>query len=218
MILFLDLDGPILDVSDRYYRVYRDILINRNFDVLEKQGYWNAKRQKITEIQILNKTGAGSFYKKYLRKRLTLIENDFYLFFDSVQEGAIEFFEKYSKRHRLVIVTLRKDTLQLIKQLVDLDLKKYFSHVLSSSKEVKPHWKVKYDLIKGYLVDKSDANCVLIGDTETDIIAGNELGLTTIGVLNGIRTKKLLLESNPDFIYKSFEDFVTQNQLTLLEG
>ena len=75
---------------------------------------------------------------------------------------------------------------------------------------------IKYNLIKKFLQDNCDPDHIVIGDTETDIIAGNELGLKTIAVLNGIRTKELLLKSNPDFICNSVEDLLNFEWIDLV--
>ena len=205
-MIFLDLDGPILDVSAKYYRVYSDILINAGYETLKKGEYWYNKRWKIPEIEILRKTGADTFFKEYQEKRLSLIESDFYLSFDRLQEAAFQVLEKLSKKHKLILVTLRKSAAQLNRQLADLGLNKFLSHVLTSGECSAPRWRIKYNLISDYLADVSFNRHVFIGDTETDIEAGKRLGFTTIAVSNGIRSEELLKKSQPDYIFSSIED------------
>ena len=215
-MFFFDLDGPILNVTERYYRVYSNIMIDAAYETIGKEEYWDAKRWKTSEIEILRRTGAETFYEQYYEKRLSLIESDYFLSFDSLQKGAIQVLEKFSRENKLILVTLRKSSSQLDQELSNLDLKKYFSYVLRSGRDFKPRWKIKYNLIKRLLQDSYDSNHVVIGDTETDIIAGNELGLKTIAVLNGIRTKELLLKSNPDFICNSIEDLLNLEWIDLI--
>ena len=58
----------------------------------------------------------------------------------------------------------------------------------------------------------------MIGDTEADIIAGNELSIKTIAVLNGIRTREFLLKSDPNFICKSIKDLLNPELVKILFG
>ena len=60
-MIFFDLDGPILDVSAKYYRVYHDLLDEFGFPSLPRDQYWEAKRNKVSDESILRKTGAEEF-------------------------------------------------------------------------------------------------------------------------------------------------------------
>ena len=208
MKLFFDLDGTLIDISEKYYRVYVDILAEAGFSTIGKKEYWNAKRQKVPEDQILAMTGAKEFYEQYTKKRMALIESDYYLSDDRLQEGVIEVLKNFSMKHQLILVTLRRSASQLYKQLVNLELIDYFTDVLSSGEDLEPRWMIKYNLIKEYLGSGYASSHMLVGDTETDIKAGNELCFKTIAILNGIRTKELLILSNPTFVCESVGDLL----------
>lgn len=210
-LIFLDLDGPILDVSEKYYRVYSDILSRNGFKVLSKSEYWNAKREKVPDLEILQRSIAGSFLESYLYERKLLIESDPYLMYDKLQDGAVQVLEKLSENNELILVTLRTYPEQLHKQLEYLNIKKYFFSILSSSDEANPRWTIKYNLIKGFLVNKRISHGIFIGDTETDVLAGKELGFKTIVVLNGIRSHDLLIETRPSFVVNSINDILSLN-------
>lgn len=209
--IFIDLDGPILDVSEKYYRVYSDILSQNGFKVLSKSEYWNAKREKVPDLEILQRSIAGSFLESYLYERKLLIESDPYLMYDKLQDGAVQVLEKLSENNELILVTLRTYPEQLHKQLEYLNIKKYFFSILSSSDEANPRWTIKYNLIKGFLVNKRISHGIFIGDTETDVLAGKELGFKTIVVLNGIRSHDLLIETRPSFVVNSINDILSLN-------
>ena len=49
---------------------------------------------------------------------------------------------------------------------------------------------------------------MIIGDTETDIMAGKQLGLRTVGVLSGIRTREHLEAAGADVVLSSIVDVV----------
>lgn len=208
MIIFFDLDGPILDVSEKYYRVYSDILSQNGFKVLSKSEYWNAKREKIPDLEILQRSIAGPFLESYLYERKLLIESDPYLMYDKLQDGAVQVLEKLSENNELILVTLRTYPEQLQKELRHLNLDKYFAAVLTSPAESSPRWTIKVSLIKNFLAGKTITGGVMIGDTETDILAGNSLGYRTVGVLSGIRSRRLLSEAQPSYLVDTIRDIL----------
>lgn len=204
MLIFFDLDGPILDVSEKYYRVYADILSLHGFNHLPKSEYWTAKRQKISDSEILARTEASSLIEEYQLKRKRIIESDKYLKYDIVQKNAVQVLKKLSTKTPLVLVTLRSFHNQLSKELLNFGLTEYFHAILTSGEDIKPRWKIKYNLINDYLrknklIDHLDN--IMIGDTETDILAGKHLGMKTIGVSFGIRNRNLLLSLEPDLLF-----------------
>ena len=48
----------------------------------------------------------------------------------------------------------------------------------------------------------------MIGDMPSDIIAGREAGLWTIGVTSGVSKKEILVEYQPDLIIDSLEELL----------
>lgn len=213
MRVFFDLDGPILDVSYKYYRVYADIVRENGLLVLGKEEYWDCKRRKIPEKQILNMTGAESIYEAYAEKRKSIIEMDEYLVYDKLQDGAQEILENLESEFDLILVTLRTVRTQLEKELESFGLMKFFKKVLSSGADTEPRWKIKYELVRRFM-DESQVGFgphIMVGDTETDIIAGNELGFRTVAVSNGIRTREILMAVRPGQIIDSIEHFTVCN-------
>jgi phosphoglycolate phosphatase-like HAD superfamily hydrolase len=200
---FFDLDGPILDVSRKYYRVYADILSQHGYIPLSKPEYWEMKRNKVSEKRILAKSRASAVITSYQALRKKIIESDSYLKFDVIQPGARSVLRKVALFHRPVLVTLRQSAEQLENQLERLDLKHYFISILSSGRETVPRWKIKWRLIRKYSSFNRIEDGVLVGDTETDILAGNHLGFTTVAVSNGIRAYPLLAKSHPTILVES---------------
>jgi len=196
-LIFWDLDGPILDVSEKYYYVYRDILTGFNQRTLTKNEFWNYKRSKKSLFDILSKTNSEKLLNKFSELWIKNIETYKYQKLDRLQNGALEILSKISNDNELVMVTLRRNRQRLLEQLDELNLKHYFKSILSSGEDLKPRWKIKFNLINEYLLNSHNHNHMIIGDTETDIVAGNNLGFYTIGLLCGIRNKKLI-DSKPD--------------------
>lgn len=203
MMVFFDLDGPLLDVSGKYYRAYVDLLANKGHDCLSKDEYWNCKRNRTPVQQILNRTHAGELFDWYINERKRIIESDTYFAYDRLQDKSIDVLEYLAKKHKLILCTLRSSSVQLNKELEHFNIKKYFAHLLVSGKELTPRWKMKVNLIMDEFPNAKNSKTVFIGDTETDIVAGQNLGSTTIGVLNGIRSYEMLEPLNADYLVNS---------------
>jgi phosphoglycolate phosphatase len=203
--VFFDLDGPLLDVSERYYRVYAFILQEQGFRPIEKERYWELKRQTVPEREILALSRAEQMLDGYIARRLALIESDAFMMFDRLQAQALSVLRRLKQFHSLVLVTLRSRREQLEKQLQRLGLLHLFTVVLSSGEQTKPRWRIKVNLVR----TKCSSTIIpgwFIGDTETDILAGRDLGLTTIAVKNGIRAERFLLAAQPHFIIENISN------------
>jgi phosphoglycolate phosphatase-like HAD superfamily hydrolase len=198
MKIFFDLDGPILDVSCRYYSIYSDLLREGGHSPLTKEEYWDYKRNRVPESEIINITCPASFIDSYISRRMQVIEDFNYLKLDRLHEGVREIFEKWSREHKLQIVTVRKRRDMLMKQLEYLDIKKYFTCIYSMDGSGGT-WEVKYRMLKNEVNEPGE--CIIIGDTEIDIKAGKALCIKTAAVTCGIRTEELLARAKPDFIY-----------------
>ena len=86
---------------------------------------------------------------------------------------------------------------------------------MSSGEDIQPRWKIKYNLINDYLDGEIANHHTMIGDTDTDIIAGNNLGFTTIRLLCGISSTKLI-DSKPDKILNHSSELMEHIFLKIL--
>ncbi|MBC8182570.1 HAD family hydrolase [candidate division KSB1 bacterium] len=204
-MIFWDLDGPILDVSEKYYSVYKDILLEKNATTLTKDVFWKLKRSRVSIEEILTRSNSQSLVELYKKLWFDRIETLKYLEKDSLQPGVIDVLKQCKQKNNLVMVTLRQRREKLLTQLKQLNLTQYFDDILDSGDDIKPRWKIKYNLIKDYLNDNDGKVHTIIGDTETDILAGNNLGFISIAVLCGIRNEELLKAKPTKYFYKSHE-------------
>ena len=200
-VIYFDLDGPILDVAEKYFRTYHDILTKNGFTPIDKFLYWELKRSKTPEKEILELSKASEIAQAYKIDRKNCIETDPYMDMDSLQSGALEVLKRLKdKDYKIILVTLRSSPTQLHGQLKKLQIFDFFNQILSSGAESSPRWKIKFDLItqKGGVHPFKDA--LFVGDTETDIVAANELGLCSVGVLNGIRNLQCIKDAKPQHV------------------
>ena len=197
--VYFDLDGPILDVSEKYYRVHQAILHDVGCPAGDKDEFWSLKRQRIAPTEILARSCPNLAAPAYSQAWLTRIETPEFLRFDAIVPGAVEVLQALGARYHLRLVTLRRSPSHLRWELETLGLSRFFREILAGHSDAVPGWHVKAELIRGVELPPQQGGAI-IGDTEVDILAGKELGLTTIAVTNGIRTRELLEALQPDFI------------------
>lgn len=203
--IYIDLDGTILDISERYYKIYYDIVVSFSGKPLSKERYWELKRKKVSEEEILKLSDISDIYT-CIKKRLERIESVEYLKHDTLLPGSLDtLITLKNKSNRLILVTLRKSMENLYKQLTCLGILHLFDKILVTNTN-KDQW-----LIKSKLIVKGDehfdkTNSVIVGDTEVDILAGKVLGIKTVSVLTGIRSRDILLANKPDYIINSIKE------------
>lgn len=188
--LFFDFDGTIIDVSDRLYFLYRDLMIKYHQKPLPKKAYFNLKRNNISEERIIQKvTKKQTIVKSILRERQLKIEDKQYLGYDRLIPGAEKVLAKLSPNFDLFLITNRKNKQNFFQEVRRLRVEKYFQKLIASDNKFESIFK-----------ESPARNDIIIGDTEDDIQTGKKLGLTTIAVLSGMRSKKTLIQPKPDYI------------------
>lgn len=198
--IFIDLDGPVLDVSDKYYRLYLDILQQYGGMPLSKFEYWNCKRNKVKEEKILSLSDVN-IVKDLNSIRKSMIESEIYLIYDSVMPCISQVLTVLKHYYTIILVTLRHNRSTLLWELQRLGLSDKFDLILSTAATgaESEHYLNKIDLIREY-VGGNALTGFFVGDTETDIRTGNTLQLHTIAVSYGIRDKKYLEPLTPEYI------------------
>ena len=131
-----------------------------------------------------------------------LIETIPFLKYDRIIPGADRSLKHLAEKHQLILVTLRNSRGALDWELEYMDIRRYFREVLSTN-SVNVH---DYSRLKASLIESTfnalDPAEIIVGDTETDILTGQELGIRTVAVLSGMRTESVLQEVGPTFVLK----------------
>ncbi len=201
-VIFIDLDGTVLNVSERIYQVYREILRGYDKKFLPKKEYLKLKREKRPIGEILKKTEAKDILLKFEKEWKEKIEDHYFLNFDMISLSTKKTLLYLKNNYKLVLVTLRNHPKRLTIQLRDKKIDKIFDKILVRSvRDYGPKWKVKYNLIKKY--GNYDKNSIIIGDTKTDILAGKKLGIKTVALTGGMRNREILKKCRPDILIKN---------------
>ena len=207
--IFLDLDGPLLDGTQRHYSCYRSIMQGAGFEPIDIERYWQLKRDMINRRELLALSSADALYDEFLRSWLSLIESPEALELDVVQPGALECLAAWKQKgKRLILVTLRKDASALQVQLQNKGLSAYLDKVLVCAHESGGSGKAQ--AVLDFLGERPDAQrSVWVGDTEVDAQAARSLGLDVYLVENGLRSPAILERQDCTRVVDSIVAFST---------
>ncbi|NEP01381.1 MAG: HAD family hydrolase [Symploca sp. SIO2E9] len=217
--LITDFDGPIMDVSERYYQVYKFCLeqtrhANQPVRQLSKPEFWHRKRARIPEQQIGRDSGLEPLQaEKFAQLRRQTVHTHPYLAYDQPVPGAVEALSKLQGAgFDLVVMTMRR-VRELNEALIRCDLGQFFDperrYCLSNDYIKTGDTKDKPLLMARALVELPPASEVwMVGDTEADMIAAQTHGIKTMGVLSGIRDRTQLNLYKPDAIFHNLSEVV----------
>jgi phosphoglycolate phosphatase len=219
--LFCDFDGPIVDVSERYYNTYqlglaelqsfyRTAGITLPIRVLSKEQFWKMKQERTPDVEIAMRSGLqGKQIDHFLKQVTRIVNQPALLHQDQLQPGvAWALALLHAQGVRLVLVTLRCQV-QATQMLKDYGLEHLFSEIWGSQ-DVDAAYSNQSDH-KTQLLEKAIASLSwekhcptrawMLGDTEADVIAGQAMSLATIAVTCGIRSHNYLQKLQPTRIH-----------------
>ena len=198
MNIIFDLDGTLLDVSQRHYVVYMTIIEKHGGKPLSKEVYWRMKRSKDSWEKILEFSMLKiEFVTSFLEEFITLIESPRMTDLDRLFEASVPTLTKlHENKHRMFLVSLRRNNTIFENEIKHLGIRKYFDEIVSAHTQNEG-----YELkSKIFLKISDDPRTVIIGDTEADIMAAHKIGYTSVAVLSGIRNEVILKLLKPDHI------------------
>lgn len=217
--LITDFDGPIMDVSDRYYRVYQQCLAetqasDQQVRELSKAEFWEMKRARIPETEIGILSGLDAIQAtEFAQKRRHTVHTFPYLMYDRPSPGAVETLEKLQGAGvDLVVMTMRR-----VRELDEAFNRCNLGHFFPEDRRYcLPNDYVKTGDVKDkpLLMAKALAELPpasdtwMVGDTEADIVAAKTHGVKVIGVLCGIRDRQQLESQQPDLIANNLGEAV----------
>jgi len=217
--LITDFDGPIMDVSDRYYRVYQKCLaetqrLGQPVRELPKAEFWDMKRARVpeTEIAILSGLDAAQA-QDFAQKRRHTVHTLPYMIYDQPAPGALETLEKVQRAGvDLAVLTMRR-VRELDEAFNRCNLGQFFPenrrYCLPNDYVKTGDIKDKPLLMAKALAQLPPASDVwMVGDTEADLVAAKTHGVKVIGVLCGIRDRTQLEMHQPDLIANNLSEAV----------
>ena len=193
MIIVFDLDGTLIDSSERMYRLFQRLIPESK---LSKDEYWELKRNSINHQMILEKYFPSYDYDEFNAKWLDMIERDELLCLDKNYTDTLDILTNIKQRYDLFLLTARQSKDNLMRELKRLELFDFFNQILTteakSSKESL--------LVNSGLLGKGKD--WFVSDMGKDIIVGTKCGFKTIGITHGFMCEEKLKDYNPSFLIK----------------
>lgn len=221
--VFCDLDGPLIDVSGRYYKTYR-LAIDRTVEHYQRQGelipvspmrqerFWHLKLERIPDEDIAQMTGFTSeqidFFLATVRE---LVNQPKLLEFDRLQPWAMSALKQLHQAGvQLSLVTLRAHD-QAVQMLKRFGIYHYFASIQGSTDEFAAY--DNYAHSKTAILSKTMSSMALgeseslwmIGDTEADILSAKALGVKSIALSCGMRSRAYLQRLEPYIVLDDLE-------------
>lgn len=216
LTLFCDFDGPIVDVSDRYYHTYQlglaDVKaayqrqgIMLPLSCLSKQQFWQMKQERTPDPEIALRSGLRNEQIDQFLDGVKQIVNQPHLLHQDRLQPRVQWALAllHQQGVRLVLVTLRQQQ-QVTRMLRSYGLEALFSQIWGASDDHTAY--LNQAEHKTRLLEQAIAHCPLeaawmIGDTEADVLAGHATGLPTIALTCGIRSRTYLQKFQPTQIH-----------------
>ncbi|HEY9641798.1 MAG TPA: HAD family hydrolase [Coleofasciculaceae cyanobacterium] len=222
LTIFCDFDGPIVDVSDRYYHTYQQGLaetqtaygnqgISLRLHQLSKEQFWKMKQERTPDREIAMRSGLqAEQIDDFLQRVSQIVNQPALLHQDQLQPGvkwALALL--HAQGVRLVLVTLRCQV-QATQILRNYGLEHLFSQIWGTQDQTAAYTNLAEQ--KTQLLAQAIAACAqeekssafsawMIGDTEADILAGQAAGIPAIALTCGIRSQAYLQRFTPTRIH-----------------
>lgn len=222
--LITDFDGPIMDVSERYYQVYLLCLQKTKYpsqviNKLTKEEFWQLKRSHTAEKQIAFRSGLDvEQAQEFAKIRKETVHTEPYFDYDVMVPGALETLVKVKEAGiDLVVMTMRR-VRELNYAFDKFNLGKFFPEdrrYCLSNDYIKTRDIEDKPLLMGKAIKELPpaTEIWMVGDTEADITAAKKHGVKMIGVESGIRDRTQLELYQPDFILEDLKaavDFINK--------
>ena len=217
--LITDFDGPIMDVSERYYQVYQFCLEHTKRQdqpvrKMSKEEFWSLKRSRVPEPQIGILSGLDEAQaKEFAGLRRQTVHTLPYMAYDQLAPGAVEALEKVQQAGvDLIVMTMRRE-LELEYAFSRCDVERFFPkdrcYRLSNDYVKTRDIDDKPLLMERAIKELPPASDVwMVGDTEADMISAKKHNVKVIGVTCGIRDRAQLEQYQPTEIVHDLSEAV----------
>lgn len=203
--VIFDLDGTLIDSYPLTTFAFKEVLKKwGNIELTEDEIYLSfGPPEKVIFKRYVGEDKLEECYLDYV-KIFEKNSNDIKVF-----EGVREVLEELKRLEILTGIFTGRGRELSIKLLQLKELSQFFKELVSSENvpNPKPHPDGVKEICRRLGVKPS--NCLHVGDSFMDIIAGKMAGAITAGALWGTRNLEKLLKEEPLFLLKSPEDILT---------
>ena len=196
--IFLDLDGTIVDSTGSYLEAARIAFQAIGRQPPESRVMLEIPRRIEQRQSIDDLTGCctAQFMPVYLKAYYSTTERH-----SKLLPNAAFALESLAKKAKLALITMRHVPNQVIQKELDyLGISQYFSHVMTALDTSKPKPSPEALIRCIETLDLDMCDCLIAGDSVTDMRAGKAAGSQTVAVLSGLYGREELAEEQPDLM------------------
>lgn len=191
-LVIVDLDGPLVDVSRRYFAAHRRAVeaVGTTSIPQTAEELWAAKRLRRPPAQLLGDPSRAVAYAEAYR---AIVEEDALLLLDTPRKGATEALTRLVAAREALILTLRSNVTAARQQVERFGIAAlcpvhFVIHTLAG-KGARAR-----QLVAGRRVG------AVIGDSEADAAVARVVGAPFVAIGSGVRAPDLLRDENPAVI------------------
>jgi HAD superfamily hydrolase (TIGR01509 family) len=196
--IFFDLDGTIVDSTDAYWAAAKA--------AFQAMGQEPPDTKTALEIprRLELKQPINDIVKGDTQRFLSLYLNTYYA---STAEktkplpGIGDTLKALSGKAKLALITMRRVPKEAVTaELESFGMAKYFSHVVTAMDTHKPKPSPEALIKAVQAIDVQIGDCLIVGDSVSDVRAGKAAGAATVAVLSGLFSREELALEKPDLI------------------
>jgi len=221
--IIFDFDGTILDIrktlKDAIEEIYEEKHISADIEsTIQEIGALMETIQGLPLPRIVLESFNLFKYIESLQpltylKKLRIATKIFTRYLEYAKDAsfypeATEFINKYKKNYDLFIVS-HNQTKNIIPHLEEKKVKSFFKGIFGADllPALKPDPNALNPVFETYKSCKLK-EFVMIGDMPSDIEAGREAGVWTIGVASGVSKREMLANLNPSLLIDSLDELI----------
>lgn len=198
-ILF-DLDGTIVDSREAYLEAAKTAFqaIGQKPPTTQTALEIPKRLEQNQPIDDITRTNPQQFLAIYLKTYYAITQEKTKLI-----PNVSTTLETLSEKAKLALITMRfvpKET--IINELEHFNIAKYFTYVVTALDTHKPKPSPEALIKCVRALDVQICDCVIVGDSVSDVRAGKAAGARTVAVLSGLFFHEELAKENPDLILK----------------
>jgi len=208
-LIIFDADGTLWDSEKDIFSAFNYVLKSNQKNELDKKEFQSLAGiplEKMFEKILPDKEKhlCTEYTKQY---RQYYIVEDHFLDETSLFNGVKETLNILKNNGFILAIVSLKPNRALDKMVEHFNLN--FDIVIGTGESNFKHKPDPESLL--YILNKFNIkpeNAVMVGDTKTDMLAGNNANVDTIAVTYGIDTKENLMQANPNYIIDNFVDLL----------
>jgi len=198
-ILF-DLDGTIVDSKDAYLEAAKIAFqaLGQKPPTTQTALQIPRRLEQNQPIDDITQGNTQQFLDMYLKTFYAITEVKTKLI-PNIQTTL----QTLQQKARLALITMRNvPKTTITKELEKFNIAHYFTHIITAQDTHKPKPSPEALIKTLQAIDVQICDCLIIGDSVSDIKAGKAAGAITAAVLSGLFSQQELAKLNPDLILK----------------